>query len=68
MAQPKKGFLSGKKTYLAAFGTIVAALVSFAGGVEFLGFDFADFNELVQFLVTPVLFIFLRDGVKKEAK
>ncbi len=64
--EPVKGFLSGKKTYLVAGASLVAAFVSFAIGEGFLGFEVETFGDLLRFAVEPTLAMTLRGGIAKS--
>lgn len=66
MPEPTKGFLSGKKTYLVAIGSLVAGFVAFGIGEPFCGFDFETFGDFVRFSVEPILAMTLRHGIAKS--
>ena len=61
IADRKKGVLAGKKTYLTGAVTIISAVVAFLIGE-------VGFSEAFQLIVTAVLGMTIRSGIKAEAK
>ena len=54
-------FLQGYKTYLTAIATVTGALASLATGALELG-------DAVQVIITAILAVTLRSGIKAETK
>ena len=60
----KKGILKGKKTYITAVLTLIAAICSYMVDDTVLGFHFSTLSDLVEFCVLPILAIFIRNGIE----
>ena len=63
---PQRGFLSGKKTYIAAAVTLLAAWAGFAAGAPVLGQDALTLADALQMTAIAVIGTFLRNGVSSE--
>jgi hypothetical protein len=63
-----RGFLSGKKTYIAAGVTLLAAWAGFAAGEPVLGQDALTLADAVQMTAIALIGAFLRSGIANDTK
>lgn len=64
----KRGFLSGKKTYITAVAAIVAGWLGFMVGEPVLGQDALTLADAVQMTAIGLIGAFLRSGVATDVR
>lgn len=66
---PKKGFLSGYKTYIVSALTVISAVAAYAVGDTVPGSEqVLDLPALAQLVVTAILAATIRNGVKADSE